>query len=914
MSARRARAWRAGALACALVTFPILVLGGAWTLNGAVRGDRVQEDAVNAAREMAGRIGALDTLMAALAGLRSGTVDEDGGTLIALAERLRQPVPSVTALGRYRRIEPAERAEFTRSMSERGLYDFRIRRPGEADAGETRPGTTAYPISMLEPTTPANIGLLGADLDAVDGLSARLERAAADDASIVVELPGTWPGGGRLMILHPAYLGTHVPTERRLRAAQSDGGFWIMVDPATLLGDSAAGFDTSVSIGGGGEEATVYRRAADTDETLVLASLHAPETRRERWRIGHDWLEVSMTPRPGIEPRLLAIAAAIAALVACTLGSALFTLRQNRRHLRNRIRHREALYRTREASARTLEAINDAVIGTDRAGVVHHLNPAAERLLGERARRATGTPLGELLALCEESGAAFAPARAIEALGRDGHAELDLVRCAAPDDTVFRATLTRAADAEDGTERHILVLRDVSDARRLTRELEYQANHDALTGCTNRHHFERRLAGLVADGAASGRSHALLYIDLDQFKIVNDTCGHAAGDRLLVEVTARLRRLARPADTLSRLGGDEFGMILAELSPEQARRRAEAVQDAFRAFAFTHDGKVFPVRASLGLVHFDGARSAIDLMAAADMACYAAKENGRDGLVVYQEEAERMALRSTELDRLAELQRALDEDAFRLHLQPIARIGPDCPEGRITHFEFLLRLADEDGREIPPWQIVAAAERYGLMRRLDRWIVTHALGIVARHAHRLPEGVGFSINLSGQSAADPGFIGFATESYARFGVDPSTVGFELTETAAISSFDTAVELLGGLRALGARVSLDDFGSGLSSFGYLKHLPVDVLKIDGQFVREIVDNEVDRTMVKAIAEIARSMHIRTVAEFVESRAVVDVLVELGIDYAQGYHIARPMPAEQALALLPGPDGASLAAAA
>ena len=906
---RPVRAARAAALAGLLVALPALVLGTAWLMNDAARASRIDADAARIAREVAGRVGALETLMAALASSRASDAEDDGGALIVLAERLREQVPFVTSLGRYRRIGPDERADFVGRMGERGLYGFRIRRIGEDDRdGEVRTPDVAYPISMLEPMMPGNAALLGADLDAVDGLAARLEKAAAHDASILAELPGGWPGRGRLMLFHPAYRGTHPPTDAALRREQSDGGFWAMIDAKALLGDSVAGLEASVSLGTDAGERTVHRQVADADDSLILDALYAPAPRRERWRIGADRLEISTTPRPGIEPHHLVAATLLVALIGCALGSLTFVRVQRRRHLAGQALHREALYRARETSARTLEAINDAVVGIDRDAAVTHLNPAAERLLGELAAGAPGRPLEALLPLVDERGHSFDPARAVETLREHASVELDVRPVHGPSGRTFRATLTRTALGTDGLDEHVLVLRDVSDARRLHRELERQANHDALTGCTNRHYFERRLAELVADRAASGRTHALLYLDLDQFKIVNDTCGHAAGDRLLIELTMRLRKLIRRGDVLSRLGGDEFGLIIVDAPPEDARRVAETVHRAFASMVFTHEQSVFPIRASLGLVYLDELdRSAVDYMAAADMACYAAKENGRDELVVYQDERERMTMRSTELTWLSRLQRALDEDAFRLHLQPIARIGPDCPHGRVTHFEFLLRLADGDGHEVAPWQIIQAAERYGLMRRLDRWVIATALETVARHAPSLPPGTGFSINLSGQSAADPDLIDFIVDGYERFGVEPSMVGFELTETAAISSFETAVELVGRIRALGARVSLDDFGSGLSSFGYLKNLPIDVLKIDGQFVREIVDNEVDRTMVKAIAEIARSMRIRTVAEFVEDQGIVDVLVELGIDYAQGYHIARPMPVEQALAMLERPDG-------
>ena len=910
------------ALAYALLAVP-LMLGAAWVIHADADRDALQAEAAQEIRDISGRVAALETLMAALVGLRHAHAEDDGGALIALAARLREQVPFVTSLGRYRRVRPDERTDFADDMRERGLHEFRVASiDDEGRVGTAAADATLYPISMLEPMMPSNVGLLGADLGAIDGLAARLERSAGTDLSMLAELPAGWPGRGRLVLFHPGYLGTHAPTDTAERREQSDGGFWITVDPGALLGESAPGFDVTASIGPadrGDGSTELYRRPAADLSPRVLEELYRPRALHERWRIGADVLEVMLTPRPGIRPRALVATAIVVLLTTCAFGSVLASVRLRRRHRTEQAAHREALYRARATSARTLEAISDAVVGIDVDAVVLHLNPAAERLLGAAAPDAPGRRLGAVLPLVGKHGEPFDPHRAMARLRSSPDVELDVRPAHGDPDTVFRATLTRAAhgveplgretsdpatDAVgDAGAEHILVLRDISDERRLTRELEWQANHDSLTGCTNRHYFEKRLASLLADRAVSGRDHALLYLDLDQFKVVNDTCGHATGDRLLIELTARLRAVIRKGDVLSRLGGDEFGLIVVDAAPADALEVADGIYAAFQSMEFTHERRVFSVRASIGMVDFvQAGDSMADLMAAADIACYAAKENGRNELVVYRADDATLAMRSTELNWLPRLQQALDEDRFRLHAQPIADIGPNCRSGRIRHFEFLLRLADDDGREITPWQIIQAAERYGLMRRLDRWVIVRALETVARHAPGLPPGTGFSINLSGQSAADPTLIDFIVAAYERFGIEPSMIGFELTETAAISHFDTAVELVRGIRALGSHVSLDDFGSGLSSFGYLKNLPIDVLKIDGQFVREIADNPVDRSMVRAMSEIARAMDIRTVAEFVEDQRSVDVLVEIGIDRAQGYHIGKPMPVGDALALL------------
>ena len=393
-------------------------------------------------------------------------------------------------------------------------------------------------------------------------------------------------------------------------------------------------------------------------------------------------------------------------------------------------------------------------------------------------------------------------------------------------------------------------------------------------------------------------------MDLDQFKVVNDTCGHRAGDRLLRELTENMMTSVRKGDVLSRLGGDEFGLLIVNATPDVAQQVSERLYSFFQNYVFHHEEKAFAVRASIGLVHIDQSIGQLkDVMAAADIACYASKDSGRNSLSVYSTTDENMAERSVELSWLPRLQTALQNDEFRLHVQAVASLDPTHATTHITHFEFLLRLANSDGTESTPWQFVQAAERYDLMREIDKWVIRNALRIIDGLRGKPGGDCSFSINLSGQSAADPTLRFFIQEQIELYDVDPAQIWFELTETAAISHFSVAVDLIKSIRGFGSKVALDDFGSGLSSFGYLKNLPVDVIKIDGQFVKEIANNTIDREMVRAIHHVGRSMGIETVAEFVESQAIVDELIKIGIDYAQGYHIGKPCSISDAMAQLP-----------
>lgn len=361
--------------------------------------------------------------------------------------------------------------------------------------------------------------------------------------------------------------------------------------------------------------------------------------------------------------------------------------------------------------------------------------------------------------------------------------------------------------------------------------------------------------------------------------------------------------LVRDDDVLSRLGGDEFGLLMINVNRDEATRMSNRIYDFFQNYIFKHEDFAFSVTASIGVVHIDKSCANMkDVLAAADIACYSAKDNGRNSLSVYSKTDVGMAERSVELSWLPRLQKALQEDQFRLYLQPVASLLKTPSEQRITHFEFLLRLTDSDGKEMSPWQIIQAAERYDLMREIDKWVIRNALRTVSELQSGPGAQCSYSINLSGQSAADPSLKSFIATQMNAHQIDPSKIWFELTETAAISHFSVAVDLIKNIRSVGSKVALDDFGSGLSSFGYLKNLPVDIIKIDGQFVKEISHNPIDREMVRAIHQVGQSMNIVSVAEFVEDQATVEELLKIGVNYAQGYFIGKPQRIEDAIAKL------------
>ncbi|MBU2478497.1 MAG: EAL domain-containing protein, partial [Gammaproteobacteria bacterium] len=392
--------------------------------------------------------------------------------------------------------------------------------------------------------------------------------------------------------------------------------------------------------------------------------------------------------------------------------------------------------------------------------------------------------------------------------------------------------------------------------------------------------------------------HTLCYLDLDQFKVVNDTCGHAAGDQLLHKLTAFLQSKLRKADVLARLGGDEFGLLLSHCQLDRAMEVAESLRETINEFRFQWQGKSFQIGVSIGLVELtQSLSSSAEALASADMACYAAKEDGRNRIHVYRPDDIELSRRREEMGMVSAVQRALADNQLELFAQVIV---PVSAVEKIPHYEILVRMRDPEGNHISPGAFIPAAERFQLMSSIDRWVVSHSLRFAAAQA-RSGNPVDLSINLSGQSLSEDQFLVFMTNEIVQSGVDPQRLCFEITETAAINNLVRAVRFMSSIRQLGCHFALDDFGSGMSSFGYLKNLPVDVLKIDGSFIKRLHENQVDQAMVKAIQEVARLMNMKTVAEFVENAEIFAVLQEIGIDQAQGYYLGKP---EAVAVLFPG----------
>jgi diguanylate cyclase (GGDEF)-like protein/PAS domain S-box-containing protein len=563
------------------------------------------------------------------------------------------------------------------------------------------------------------------------------------------------------------------------------------------------------------------------------------------------------------------------------------------------------LFREKEQAQVTLHSIGDAVITINAKGLVEYLNPVASELTGFPPQEAQGKPLSEIVRivnettreLCEgpaetamRSGKQVCLDKPTLLITREGD-ELAVDNCATP----LRASDNQIIGA-------VLVLRDVTVARHIEQQLSWQASHDALTGLVNRREFENCLQKAVLSAKASDQQHALCYLDLDQFKLVNDTCGHIAGDELLRQVTALFQSQVRTSDTLARLGGDEFGLLLFHCPLDAALRVASKLLEQLQEFRFVWQDKTFSIGVSIGLVAIDAnTQSMTSVMSAADSACYAAKNKGRNRVQVYQADDRELAIQQSQMQWVTRLTQALEENRFRLYYQSI--VPSRQTSSLATHYEILLRLIDEQGNLVSPMAFIPAAERYNLMPAIDRWVIRTLFTSLGQHyrenrnpCHFLEDGCDclYAINLSGTSLNDEQFIDFVREQLALYQVPPQVICFEITETVAIANLRQAAQFMRSLKQVGCRFALDDFGSGMSSFAYLKNLPVDYLKIDGGFVRQIVDEPTDLAMVEAINHIGHVMGLQTIAEFVENEAILEKIAAIRVDYAQGYGISQPRP--------------------
>ncbi|HYH03725.1 MAG TPA: EAL domain-containing protein [Bacillota bacterium] len=566
----------------------------------------------------------------------------------------------------------------------------------------------------------------------------------------------------------------------------------------------------------------------------------------------------------------------------------------------------EELYNEKERALVTLDSIGDSVITSDIEGKITYLNHIAEQITGWSMEDAQGLMLSTVFKVLNENTMEVFP---------------DLIKTVVEENRIvdfshqalfvnhqgqnyaIEGTASPIRDREDRIIGIVLVFRDVTNTREMSKKISYQANHDSLTGLINRAKFEELLREAVDSSANFNIRHCLLYMDLDRFKIVNDTCGHMAGDQLLIQVTNLIQEKIRRTDVFGRMGGDEFAILLENCPVPKACEIASFICEAIQGYHFIWQNYQFTVGISIGVVEINAeSPNNIDrIVTCADEACYRAKDNGGNGYHCYQLDNVGTSSRENEMLWVLNINHAFSENLFRLYFQPIV---PVMSKNQSVHYELLIRMLDEQGQIVAPNNFLPIATRYRLMSAIDRWVVNHYFSFYQEQLSKHPELNSFicNINLSGSFLNEETSLRYLEEQIAQYQIPPEHICFEITETSAIANFNQAIEFIERLRSLGCQFALDDFGNGLATFNYLKNLPVDYVKIDGSFVRNILLNRIDCAMVESINQIAHLMKIKTVAEFVENEAIFEKLGAIGIDYAQGYWNGKPQPLESLLSLI------------
>ena len=796
------------------------------------------------------------------------------------------------------RVGPAEFANYYASLHPRELFPS-LQAVAYAQKSQ-RAGRVQFITGMVAPLR-GNERVLGLDVASQPAnLAGLLASRDSDQPTLsapfaLVQKRGLRGTENGVVIRLPSYTRGAPPATLADRRARFNGSVAISFRVDALIrkalpADALEDMDVRVSDVSDGAARLLFESRAGTSPSTEAGAFPYRFSRDLRFGGRHWRMEVVAYPSSEHvlwPPAMTFAAGVLASLLMALLAWSIATTRERAVVL---ARLMSAQYVESEARFRALnELLPTLVLVADAEGRVVYANQAARERLALPDAAVAQVSTRQLFGPGQEEDPLAPFLRGGERIRKS------TVQFAGQGHPPFWATLSVSPIELDGKPHLLAVATDITEMRDLNEMLAYQASHDPLTGLYNRREFGRRLDRAIAAVDAGGEPSALLYFDLDQFKIINDTSGHHAGDTLLSQLAAMLGSHLAEGETIARLGGDEFGILLSPASRERATEFAERMRAQVDGFVFNSEQRTYPVSVSVGLVLIDRpGLSQRELLALADTACYMAKERGRNRVHLYSEQDADTSRRRSELEWASRLRQALLDGRFLLYYQELhALAGAGADDG--AHVELLIRLRGEDGKLVPPGAFIPAAERFGLMPQLDRWVVDRALAnFDALHRSGRPLRL-CAINLSGLTVEDDSFADFVIERLQRHGVDPARVCFELTETAAVGNMVRALELMNRLRAIGCRFSLDDFGAGMSSFGYLKDLPLDYIKIDGSFIRKLESDPVSRSIVRAVTEIGHQLGLQVVAEWVGDAGVVEVLRGIGVDYGQGFFLHQPEPA-------------------
>jgi len=831
-----------------------------------------------------------DAALTALIGLNQASDQMDPALFTPFSEKILQKYPLIKTIQYLTYLEPHEKEFFIREMRLLGFSQFSIY---PMDKTDRQLDPDFYLVtSFIEPLTPLNAKFMGLDWAGSEPVRAELNTAVMQDSMALLQAPDFLKSPEHYLLLKPTYFGRNVAQTAEQRLIQLSGAFLIQLDWNRLteqhnLNGSQIPF-----------QLTLAKSIPAVDTDMFKADTAGSRFYKTREvEIGGSLFTLSAYYSFALKP--LDYLKMVVIWLFCVILYLLAVSVWRKRHHESMEKQQVQLqlFKEREQAAVTLQSISDAVISIRVDQCVSYMNPIAEKMLGCELSQVLGKSVMELVHLQDLSTGRivsnpvdyYLDLNSIPRSPANNHMVLNVHGSIISVDG--NASLMK--DKQGHVIGAVLVLRDVSLERQLTHELLYQASHDALTGLVNRQEFEKQLREVLEFSREHGDEYALCYLDMDQFKLVNDTCGHSAGDELLKQVSGLLLVQMREKDLVARLGGDEFGVLIFSCDLQKAKEIAERIRQSLNDFHFKWEDRVFDVSASIGLVMINRLSGNLsDILSSVDLACYAAKDAGRNMVHTYHAEDVDIAMKYSQMQWLPRIKNALVNDEFALAVQRIASIRPS--QSPCTIYEFLLRWPQPDGSFISPELIIPSAERYDLMRELDRWIIDHALHAIPllqkqlEHEHNQM----YTINLSGQSIGDAELTGFILRMLTSSGVDAKLLCFEITETVAISNFSIATDFIHQLRDKGCRFALDDFGSGLSSFGYLKRLPLDFLKIDGMFVRDMLKDPIDLAMVRTIHDVAQVLNLKTIAEWVEDEDVYLALEKIGVDYAQGYYLEKP----------------------
>jgi len=889
-----------------LLTLLLAVAGGTAVMVADYRlaYGRFNDHASRFGQQLRQRLLTTEGVITGLVNLRDST-DWDGLGQTGTTLELTRSYPYISGIARLDRVVFTDLQEYERRLRDAGQPSFEVKELNRDKPGfrKARVRNQYLVVSRIVPLQPGTAQFLGLDMLVNPEVSVAIKRAMQAGGAVLVRTPAKLWGDDGLLMLRSTYYGRVAPRTLEERMQQASGAVMLSLDTARMFEPLLIQFpDVDFRL-------ELHSLDQDAGSDTLLTHLHRHDSRRlslpldftrqQELELLNRRLSLTASSHYHPTPVMLAIAAIVMLLIAV----AAWVWRQARHHRETAISQVEtatnAIYHERERAEVTLRSIDDAVITTDQGGNVTYMNPVAEKLLGLPGYLAQGKLVRTMLRLIDEDSDELVddPLKSCTQNNPDGSRPARLLQL--PDDrgrVAVDVSCSELKDVRGGRLGSVIVIRDTSRERALQQQLAYQANHDPLTGLCNRVMFEAEIRQAI-ETCEDGIGHALCYMDLDQFKVVNDTCGHIAGDALLKQLAHVLENRVRDSDVLARLGGDEFGLLLLNCDLDNAMGIADSLRLAIKQFIFRWEGQAFDIRMSIGVVAInDAKRSYAELMSAADVACYIAKDSGRDIIHAYQPEDLSVTEHHDQMQWSQKIQNALREDRFYLMLQTMAPLLPSQQSVQIQ--EFLLRIRQADGSIVTPDVFIPAAERYGLMKYIDAWVIDHALQVISGVQQESEQAITYiySVNVSGQSLGDPEFAATLLSKLEEHGVNASQLMLEITETAAIANFTIALDFIEKLSNAGCRFALDDFGAGLSSFGYLKQLHIDFLKIDGQFVKGMARDAIDRMMVNNITHLGYGLGLYVIAESVEDEETMKLLREIGVHFAQGYHIQKPVTVE------------------